>query len=219
MVTSRFNLLSVLALGLFISFGSFVAFSAVQALQGEWIEIRPNDAGTPPNHDFILQARTAATLTFPVPTFRPFKANSPLALDLHPAGPTPVESPGNGYTWFDACDNQLISQPLTPISCARLAMRSVGAVVSAVSYNGDPAFNLYFETATALQWGINTSGILYPVRDAQTQIGSGSQRVTDIFLSGWGGAYPNPYAAHSHSLTATIIALEARIAALEALHP
>ena len=201
--------------------GSFLqphlAKAVGQALQGEWIEIRPIDAGTPPNHDFILQARTTSALAFPVPTFRPYKANAPLALDLHPAGPNPVESPGNGYTWFDACDNQLISQPLTPVSCARLAMREVGAVVAGVNYNGDPAPNLYFETANILRWGINTGGVLYPVADNALQIGSGSNRVTDIYLSG--GGWGNPYSANSDSLTKTILALQARIAALEALHP
>lgn len=165
------------------------------------------------NHSWRLRARTLTDLAFPVPTFQPVANNKVLALDLHPTG-TPTESAGNGFTWFDACDADVMHNNNAPVRCARLAIRSEGAVVGAVPYNGAAQFNLFFETGNTLRWGVNYAGHFYPVADNAYQIGSGTSRVKDVYLSG-NGPTQNPYAAHEHSLTKTILALQARITALE----
>lgn len=134
-------------------------------------------------HDFNLKARTLSDLAFPVPTFQPREPGKTIALDLHPTVGA-VESPNNGFTWFDACDADIMHDNAAPTRCGRLAVRSDGVVVGAVTFNSGAAIPLFFQTANQHRWGINTAGHFYPVNDATLQIGSAANRVTDIFLSG-----------------------------------
>lgn len=135
------------------------------------------------DHDFRLQARTLNDLAFPVPTFQPREPGKTIALDLHPTVGA-VESPNNGFTWFDACDADIMHDNAAPVRCGRLAVRSDGVVVGAVTFNSGAALPLFFQTANQHRWGINTVGHFYPVADATLQIGSAANRVTDIYLSG-----------------------------------
>lgn len=138
--------------------------------------------GRKKEHAFVLQSRTLNDLAFPVPTFQPYEAGKTLALDLHPTVGA-VESPNNGFTWFDACDADIMHDNVAPTRCARLAIRSDGAVVGAVTFNGGAPLNLYFQTSNVHRWGINTVGHFFPVVDNTLQIGSVANRVTDVFLS------------------------------------
>jgi hypothetical protein len=88
-------------------------------------------------HSYRLEARTLSTLSFPVPTFQPLAANQPLALDLHPGpGTAPVESSGNGFTWYDACDADILTSNTLPVHCAHLGMTSGGVQMGETWFNG-----------------------------------------------------------------------------------
>lgn len=136
-----------------------------------------------PGHCFELRSRSLDALNYPVPTFRPKWAGRTIALDLHPSeGAT--EQAGNGFSWFDACDADVMHSNANPVRCARLGIRSEGAVFGAVSYNGAAAFSAFVETGTQLRWGWNATGHYYPVADNAYQIGSSANRVLDVFISG-----------------------------------
>jgi hypothetical protein len=166
------------------------------------------------NHDFNLQARTLGDLAFPVPTFQPRSAGKTLALDLHPTVGA-IESPNNGFTWFDACDADIMHDNVAPTRCARLAVRSDGVVVGAVTFNGGAALPLFFQTANVHRWGINTAGHFYPVTDGTLQIGSATNRAYDVFLSGISAPTPG-YAEVSvpSSVAQTINQLKAQVVSL-----
>jgi hypothetical protein len=165
-------------------------------------------------HDFNLQARTLNDLAFPVPTFQPREPGKTLALDLHPTVGA-VESGNNGFTWFDACDADIMHDNLAPTRCGRLAVRSDGVVVGAVTFNGGAALPLFIQTSNVHRWGFNTAGHFYPVQDATLQIGSALNRVTDIYLSGIAAPTPG-YGEVSvpSSVAQTLNQLKAQVTAL-----
>lgn len=169
------------------------------------------------NHDFNLQARTLGDLAFPVPTFQPREPGKTLALDLHPS-PGAVESPNNGFTWFDACDADVMHDNTAPVRCARVAMRSDGAVFGSVTFNGAVPLPLYFQTSNVHRWGINTTGHFFPVTPG-LQIGSAANQVYDIFLSGTAAptagytevSVPSSVAQTLNQLKAQVVALSGRM--------
>ncbi len=116
------------------------------------------------DHAYILRARTLGALSFPVPSFQPTKANSPLAVDLMPSGPVPVESSGNGFTWIDMCDADILTSNVNPVNCARVAMTSTGAQFGCFNFNGAVAKPIEFCVGsgggTAIKGRIGTTGIL-----------------------------------------------------------
>lgn len=157
------------------------------------------DVAETPAHAFRLRARTLPDLAFPVPTFQPTQPNSCLALDLHPTG-TPTPSALNGITWFDACDADVMTNNTNPVGCARLAIRTDGAWVGYVPFNGAPLKPLIFGINGAAFWGVNYNGVLYPVADNAYWIGSPTNRVQAIYMGGG-------------EVGARLAALEARLAA------
>lgn len=209
MIKSIITLLVVLAV--------IVAGTAVTQSQSlsRWVSAVENNS----NHGWNLRARTLGDLSFPVPTFQPIQPNRVIALDLHPSGVNVPESPGNGWAWVDACNSDVMHSNANPIGCGRVGIKTISGAPAGyagyVTYNGAPAGNFYIETGTQARWGWNSAGHYYPVTDNAYQIGSGANRVRDLYLSG--GSYGNPYAANDNSLTKTILALQARITALEAV--
>lgn len=126
------------------------------------------------NHGYKLQARTLGALLFPVPALQPTQANSVLALDLMPTG-TPTESPGNGFTWFDACDADIMTSNTNPCHCARIAQTSTGAQVGSANFNGATALPLQFIVGTnTVKASIDTNGKLKVGTGTDTPVFSGS---------------------------------------------
>lgn len=134
-------------------------------------------------HGYRIKARPDASLVFPVPSFQPTTANTVLALDLMPKG-SPSESSGNGYTWLDVCDADLIANPSAPVKYARVSMRSTGAVFSAGSYNGATAPNLYLEAGATLRWVVGASnGVFGPVVDNAYSLGASGFRPSVLWAA------------------------------------
>lgn len=150
-------------------------------------------------HGFVLRARTLASLAFPVPTFQPTQPNSMIALDLQPTG-TPTNRVNDEYTWIDCCDADVLNDNSRPVGCAHIGMRSDGAFVGYMAYNGAPLKPLMFGINGAPTWGVNYNGVLYPVADDAYWIGSPSNRVAAIYMGGG-------------EVGARLAALEARLAA------
>lgn len=171
-----------------------------------------------PQHDFNLQARTLSNLDFPVPTLQPRQPGKVIALDLHPS-PGAVESPGNGFTWVDSCDADVMHANDKPVRCARIAMQSIGAVFASYVANDGQPLPLFFQVNGFNFWAINTAGVLYPPQDAARQIGSPSNRVIDIYLSGIAAPVagyqdvptPSSMALTIQQLKAQIVAMSGRM--------
>jgi hypothetical protein len=166
-------------------------------------------SGGNPNHAYTVQARTLEALTWPAATFQPTLPGKLMTLDLMPSQGA-KEFPGVGYTWFDACNADIMHANDKPVQCARLSIRSEGMVLGAMSFNGGPAHRILFETSTALRWGINEGGTLYPVEDGKTQIGSEANRVAEVYTVG------GPVDARIEALTARVRELEALAASAAA---
>ena len=80
--------------------------------------------------------------TFPVPTFKPALPDQPLALDLAPSGAG--YSPDNGYTWFDACDKDLVDDDgQVRVRCARMGIKADGVEIGSRAFNGAPEADVY----------------------------------------------------------------------------
>jgi hypothetical protein len=86
--------------------------------------------GTPATQ-WTLAARQAIT-TFPVPVMRPTQPNTGLAFDLMPNG-TAIDA-GNGFTWFDVCDSDVLNVANTTVGTARVAVHANFAEFGAYSY-------------------------------------------------------------------------------------
>lgn len=141
------------------------------------------------SHAWVLGSRTFDGLAFPVPTFQPLVPGKVMALDLMPSAGA-VESPGNGWTWFDACDADTLHGN-GAVRCARMAIRSEGAVFGSYAYNGATALPMFLETGGAIRWGLNTSGHFYPYAPNAYQIGSDTNPVKDVYITGLSNEMPN----------------------------
>lgn len=175
------------------------------ALTGDYFQAAE---GLAQGHGYRLRARTLAALTFPVPTLQPTTPGVPVALDLQPLGANPVESGGNGFSWVDCCDADVMHNNNEPVTCGRLGVMTingkVAGYVGTVTYNGAPAGNFYFMTGTQPRWGVSYDpGHLFPYVDNAVSLGLFNRRITDVFMGGFG------------SLQAKIASLEARLLALE----
>lgn len=72
---------------------------------------------------FELAPRTAVT-SFPVPSFRPTTAGQVIGVDAYPSAGA-VAHPDNGYSWFDACDKDLMAaNGNVPVTCARMGVQT-----------------------------------------------------------------------------------------------
>jgi hypothetical protein len=94
-----------------------------------------------------LVTRSSATLTFPVPLFRPTTANTPMALDIMPNG-TGLNA-NNGYAWLDVCDVD-VTGSFTGDVAANTASARLAAMTDHVSlesyYSGGTSKGLWLKT-------------------------------------------------------------------------
>lgn len=200
-----------------------IRFPAVVALMATfliWALAFPSGAhaetitGRFPQHDFHFHPRTLSNLDFPVPTLQPRQPGKVIALDLHPS-PGAVESPGNGFSWVDSCDADVMHANDKPVRCARVSMQSIGAVFASYVANDGQPLPLFLQVNGFNYWAVNTAGVLYPPQDAARQIGSPSNRVIDAYFSG----IASPVSGYQDvptpsSLAQTIQQLKAQIVAM-----
>lgn len=83
-----------------------------------------------------LSTRLVPT-ALPVPTFRPTTEHQNMALDIIPNGAPAREFGNNGYTWFDACDTDILTHAM-PVGCARVGIRGDRAEFGYRSFDGGP---------------------------------------------------------------------------------
>jgi hypothetical protein len=130
---------------------------------------------------WAMQTRSVVT-TYPVAVMRPETANTVMSMDIMPNG-TPVESPGNGYTWFDACSAD-VRDNNNAVYGARLAVTSALARVASFNYNGATAKPLAFGIHTSDKWYIDaTAFFLAPATDNTQSFGTASFRSTVIYAA------------------------------------
>ena len=157
-------------------------------------------------HQYRLRARLLPELRWPVPTLQPLASQQPIALDLQPLGPNPWEAPGNGYTWVDCCNADVMQNNNAPLTCGRLGIKTINGkaagYVGTVVYNGAPHGNFWIETGGEPRWGATFAGDFIPFEDNEMTLGLPENRVLDVHLT-------------SGSLQAKLNELEARLAALE----
>ena len=148
--------------------------------------IQSDGEGTP-SHGWYLRARTLAALGFPVPTLQPTTAGVPIALDLQPLGPSPTESPGNGWSWVDCCNADVMNNNATPVTCGRLGVMTINGApagyVSTQTFNGAPAGNFWIMTGTVPRWGVTFNGNLFPYADNCYSIGAATNRATAVYAT------------------------------------
>jgi hypothetical protein len=88
-------------------------------------------------HAFFITSRSAAGLTYAAVFARSANANSPTAFDVMPNGSGYAS--GNGYAWFDACDENVESTGTCGV--ARLSLDSDHGYVGTLSYKGGAITN------------------------------------------------------------------------------
>lgn len=136
-------------------------------------------------HGWQLRARTLDALSFPVPTFQPLREGKPIAVDLQPLGPNPVESPGNGWSWFDACNADVMHDNTVPITCGRVAVMTINGApagyAGTLTYNDAPAGNFWLVTGTMPRWGVAYNGNFLPYADSAYSVGLPSNRATAVY--------------------------------------
>lgn len=162
-------------------------------------------------HGWYLRARTLTALAFPVPTLQPNTPGVPVALDLQPLGPNPTESAGNGWSWVDCCNADVMHNNNAPVTCGRVGIKTINGApagyVGTVTYNGAPAGNFWIETGTQLRWGVAYNGNFLPYADNSYSVGVPANRVTEVYTSA------GPLVQMLQALTNRVTALEARLTA------
>lgn len=148
-----------------------------------------------------ISTRSASILpTLPVPAFRPSTSNTAIALDLIPNG-SPGEFSTNGFTWFDACDADILATSAA-VHCARVGMRTTASQFGTVWYNGAtplPGELIYGQGNPVFRWD---GGAFYPYADLGADLGATSKRIAHVYTS-------------AGDLVAEVNALKARVTALE----
>jgi hypothetical protein len=138
-------------------------------------------------HGWFMRARLLTDLSFPVPTLQPQTMGVPVALDLQPRGPNPIESGGNGWSWVDCCNADVMFNNDTPVTCGRLGIKTINGApagyVGTVTYNGAPAGNFWIETGTQLRWGVAYNGNFLPYTDNAYSLGVPANRATAVYAT------------------------------------
>lgn len=143
------------------------------------------DAGETADKSWRLRARLLATLSFPVPTFQPTAAGVPIGVDIQPLGPSPTESPGNGWSWVDCCNADVMLDNTAPVTCGRIGVMTVNGApagyAGTLTFNGAPAGNFWLVTGTLPRWGAAFNGNFLPYADNAYSIGLLSNRATAVY--------------------------------------
>lgn len=140
-------------------------------------------------HGWTLRARTltgTGGLAFPVPTLQPITSGVPLALDLQPLGSSPTESAGNGWTWFDACNADVMMNNSAQVLCGRTGVMTINgaaaAYFGAMPFNGAPAANMWFVTGFSQpRWGVAYNGNFLPYTDNTFSLALPTNRATAVY--------------------------------------
>lgn len=166
------------------------------------------DAAPPLNHGWQFRARTLSALGFPVPTLQPTTPGVPIAMDMQPLGPNPVELPNNGWGWLDICNADVMHNNSVPVTCGRLGIATINGApagyVGTDNFNGAPTGNFWIRTGQIPRWGVAYNGNILPYVDAQYSVGVPLNRVTEVYT------VDGPVLALIRALSARITALENR---------
>ena len=95
-----------------------------------------------PDEAFQLTTRSEVPW-YPVVTLRPTTANTGLALDLMPNG-TSGTADGNGITWLDVCDSDVLSVATGTVGTARVGVFPTSVEFGSRLFNGAPAKDVHF---------------------------------------------------------------------------
>jgi hypothetical protein len=160
-----------LVIGAFLS--AAVAYAGSVIIQGQSIVL---------NHDNWSQAVSLSTRTAPqtpVPSFRPTKPNMPIGFDLIPSGPAPVEFGDNGFSWFDACDSDILAVDLKPVTCARMGVRGDRIEIGSRAWFGAPNKPVYISQNGYGYLGVLPDGqiVFYGVAVAEDNAGAVAEGV------------------------------------------
>jgi hypothetical protein len=90
---------------------------------------------------WTLAARSL--LPIPVPSFTPTADRQVIGVDAYPS-PGAEPDPDNGYSWFDACDANLMhSKGDTPVTCARMGIKADRVEFGSREFDGGAQKDVY----------------------------------------------------------------------------